>query len=166
MYRTIEDFKGDWAYEGKTTAKIIGNLTDKSLNQRITAEHRTLGFLAWHIVESLGMAAEAGLPFEAPADCTGQPPASAAVIKSCYKKYSIGMMASIEKNWKDANLLEEVPMYGMIWTRGTALFAMVKHQAHHRGQMTVLMRQAGLIVPGAYGPAKEEWAAAGMEAQP
>ena len=30
--------------------------------------------------------------------------------------------------------------------------------------MTVLMRQAGLTVPGVYGPAKEEWATAGMEA--
>ena len=30
--------------------------------------------------------------------------------------------------------------------------------------MTVLMRQAGLTVPGVYGPAKEEWAVAGMEA--
>jgi uncharacterized damage-inducible protein DinB len=28
--------------------------------------------------------------------------------------------------------------------------------------MTVLMRQAGLPVPGLYGPSKEEWAAMGM----
>jgi hypothetical protein len=28
--------------------------------------------------------------------------------------------------------------------------------------MTVLMRQAGLKVPGVYGPAREEWAAYGM----
>ncbi|MBI2416475.1 MAG: hypothetical protein HYV28_00920 [Ignavibacteriales bacterium] len=31
--------------------------------------------------------------------------------------------------------------------------------------MTVLMRQAGLKVPGAYGPSREEWAAYGMPAQ-
>jgi hypothetical protein len=28
----------------------------------------------------------------------------------------------------------------------------------------VLMRQAGLSVPGVYGPAREEWAAMGMPA--
>jgi uncharacterized damage-inducible protein DinB len=28
--------------------------------------------------------------------------------------------------------------------------------------MTVLMRQAGLVVPGVYGPAREEWAAMNM----
>jgi uncharacterized damage-inducible protein DinB len=30
--------------------------------------------------------------------------------------------------------------------------------------MTVLMRQAGLRVPGIYGPAKEEWEEHGMPA--
>lgn len=30
--------------------------------------------------------------------------------------------------------------------------------------MTVLMRQAGLTVPGIYGLSKEEWANLGMEA--
>lgn len=30
--------------------------------------------------------------------------------------------------------------------------------------MTVLMRQAGLPVPGIYGPAKEEWTTFGLEA--
>ena len=36
------------------------------------------------------------------------------------------------------------------------------HQIHHRGQMTVLMRQAGLEVPGVYGPSRPEWAHYGM----
>jgi uncharacterized damage-inducible protein DinB len=30
--------------------------------------------------------------------------------------------------------------------------------------MTVLMRQAGLAVPGMYGPAREDWAKYGMAA--
>jgi uncharacterized damage-inducible protein DinB len=48
-------------------------------------------------------------------------------------------------------------MYGQTWKRRDVLMALVMHQAHHRGQMTVLMRQAGLLVPGIYGPAREEW---------
>ena len=43
------------------------------------------------------------------------------------------------------------------WTKGQALSVLLVHQIHHRGQMTVLMRQAGLKVPGIYGPALEEW---------
>ena len=35
------------------------------------------------------------------------------------------------------------------------------HQIDHRGQMTVLMRQAGLNVPGVYGPSLEGWTSVG-----
>jgi uncharacterized damage-inducible protein DinB len=166
MYRTIEDFKKDWAYESEMTVKIFSKLTDESLGRRVTAEGRTLGFLGWHIVVSLGMATEAGLPFKVPEEYGGQPPAGAAALRDTYEKFSAELPASIAANWMDGNLLEEVQMYGMTWTRGYALLALVKHQTHHRGQMTVLMRQAGLVIPGAYGPAKEEWAAMGMEPLP
>jgi uncharacterized damage-inducible protein DinB len=41
---------------------------------------------------------------------------------------------------------------------------LISHQIHHRGQMTVLMRQAGLAVPSIYGPVKEGWAQYGVAA--
>jgi uncharacterized damage-inducible protein DinB len=166
MYRTIEDFKKDWDYESEVTTKMLGALTDASLDQRVTSDGRTLGFMAWHIVICLGMATEAGLPSFQAADPHSSQPPSGAAIADAYKKSAAELAASVQRHWQDANLLEEVQMYGETWTRGYALSAMVKHQTHHRGQMTVLMRQAGLAVPGAYGPSKEEWAAMGMEAQP
>jgi uncharacterized damage-inducible protein DinB len=165
MYRTIDDFRRDWAYESEMTAKIFGNITDESMGTNVIQGGRSLGFLGWHIVVCLGMATEAGLPFQVPPEYN-QPPAGAGVMKEAYEKYAAALIAAVEANWKDHDLLEEVQMYGSTWTRGYALFAMVKHQTHHRGQMTVLMRQAGLTVPGAYGPAREEWAAMGMEALP
>jgi uncharacterized damage-inducible protein DinB len=64
--------------------------------------------------------------------------------------------------WTDATLEVEDDMYGERWPRGLTLQALIVHQAHHRGQMTVLMRQAGLRVPGVYGPSREEWTAYGM----
>jgi uncharacterized damage-inducible protein DinB len=166
MYRTINDFSADWKYESEMTGKIFDKLTNGSLGQRVDPGGRTLGYLAWHIIVSLGMATEAGLPFKAPDDSSGTQPSDSATIKSVYEKSTRELITAVSQNWKDANLLEKVQMYGMTWTRGYALLAMVKHQTHHRAQMTVLMRQAGLIVPGAYGPAREEWAAMGMEAQP
>ena len=54
-------------------------------------------------------------------------------------------------------------MYGEIWKRGHSLQVLLVHQTHHRGQMTVLMRQAGLPVPSIYGPVKEGWSAYGVE---
>jgi hypothetical protein len=52
-------------------------------------------------------------------------------------------------------------MYGEEWAKGFVLQCLILHQAHHRGQMEVLMRQAGLKVTGIYGPAEEEWSANG-----
>ena len=34
---------------------------------------------------------------------------------------------------------------------------LIKHIVHHRGQVTVLMRQAGIKPFGVYGPPKEDW---------
>ena len=54
-------------------------------------------------------------------------------------------------------------MYGETWINGDTLSALVDHQIHHRGQITVLMRQAGLKVPGIYGPSREDWNKIGMK---
>ena len=70
----------------------------------------------------------------------------------------------LPKHWTDENLTDGILMYGETWTKGFALTCFLMHGAHHRGQMTVLMRQAGLKVHGVYGPAKEEWAEQGMPA--
>ena len=74
---------------------------------------------------------------------------------------------AIAAQWTDAGLAEEVPMYGgEMWKRSQVLNALVKHEVHHRAQMTVLMRQASLLVPGIYGPAAEEWEAMGLPPHP
>ena len=55
----------------------------------------------------------------------------------------------------DEQLLEEVPAFGGAMPRGKLLRLAIDHQTHHRGQMTVLLRQAGLSVPPVMGPTKE-----------
>jgi uncharacterized damage-inducible protein DinB len=85
-------------------------------------------------------------------------PASAADIASVYKRTSQALLDAIQSSWKDENLLIMSDMYGDQWPNGLMLDILVKHEIHHRGQMTVLMRQAGLRVPDLYGPTKEQWA--------
>jgi uncharacterized damage-inducible protein DinB len=65
--------------------------------------------------------------------------------------------------WTDVDLDTVDDMFGERWTRRFTLLVLINHQIHHRGQMTVLMRQAGLRVPGMYGPAMEDWAQWNME---
>lgn len=164
MFRRIEDFQKAWSYEVEMTGKVLNNLKDESLGQQVTAEGRSLGFLGWHITQTLGeMLGLVGLKVDAPGfdqEC----PTSAAEIAAAYEKAAASVTEEITANWNDDTLLQTDEMYGETWARGLTLFYLIAHQAHHRGQMTVLMRQAGLSVPGVYGPAKEEWAAMGAPA--
>ncbi|MGH7491730.1 MAG: DinB family protein [bacterium] len=163
MLRRGEDFQKVWGEEAEMTLKIFRKLTDGALAQKATPEGRSLGKLAWHLVASLNMISEAGLPIDAPTDDIPVP-AKVQDIISAYEKGVASVRAQVGKHWSDAALPEEVPMYGEQWAKGFVLWTMILHQTHHRAQMTVLMRQAGLEVPGAYGPAREEWAAMNMPA--
>lgn len=163
MYRKISDFVNDWAYETEMTLKIFNALSDESLNQNFHNEHRTLGRLAWHITQSLTqMMHSAGLPLEE----LGEMPENLTVARlaETFAKDAEAVKETVVANWNEANLSDRIPMYGEEWAKGFTLSILIRHQTHHRGQMTILMRQAGLTVAGVYGPAKEEWAAMGIPA--
>jgi len=165
MFRTVQDFLGSWAYENEATVKVFDQLTDESLNQRVTPEGRSLGRLAWHMVQTLPeMCGRTGLEVVGPRE-EDPVPSSARKLRDRFKEAADSIAAQVSTRWTDADLEVEDDMYGQTWSRGRTLTALVNHQIHHRGQMTVLMRQAGLKVPGVYGPAKEEWSAYGMPPQ-
>ena len=162
MFRRVADFQKAWEHERESTLKVLGALTDASLAQAVTKDDRTLGRLAWHLATTLGeMMERTGLKVVGPAH-DAPAPASAAAIVSAYGTASKAVADGVAA-WSDPTLEVEDDMYGQRWARGLTLQALITHQAHHRGQMTVLMRQAGLKVPGVYGPAREEWTAYGME---
>jgi len=166
MLRKIEDFQKDWKYEAEMTGKVLRSLTDESLGQKMYADGRDLGFLGWHLTQTLGeMLGLVGLKIDAPAHTLPRPD-SAAEIADAYDKAAASVSEQLAATWTDDTLFQEDEMYGDTWQRGLTLFYLITHQAHHRGQMTVLMRQAGVVVPGIYGPAKEEWAAFGAPAMP
>jgi uncharacterized damage-inducible protein DinB len=164
MFRKVEDFVREWQYEMDGTLKVFRALTDQSLGGRVTPDGRSIGRLAWHLTQSLPeMMNRTGLTVTGPGE-DAPVPASAAAIATAYETSAGALLEQIKSQWQDDTLLELRDMYGEQWPNGVTLSALVKHQAHHRGQMTVLMRQAGLQVPGIYGPAREEWAQWGMPA--
>ncbi len=164
MFRQVEDFATAWGTEYEGTLKIMRALTDASLGQRVDAQGRTLGRLAWHVTQTVPeMMNRTGLSLEGP-DEHAPVPASAAEIVTAYETAGKALLEQVRR-WDDATLLQTRDMYGEQWPNGLTLEILLRHQTHHRGQMTVLMRQAGLKVPGVYGPAREEWAAYGMPAQ-
>ncbi|TKH45990.1 hypothetical protein C1I60_06035 [Paenibacillus terrae] len=64
--------------------------------------------------------------------------------------------------WKDGTLFESVVINKEAWLNGSSLRYSIMHQSHHRGQLTVLMRQAGLQLPNVYGPTYETWIEEGV----
>ena len=165
MFRKVQDFLDDWGYESSSTAKMIGSLTDESLNQKVTDDGRSLGFIAWHMAVTIPeMMNRTGLSVQGPGEGS-EPPKTAAEIKEAYEKAAASLAEEVKK-WDESTLEKTDDMYGEEWKKGQSLYYLLTHQAHHRGQMTVLMRQAGLSVPGVYGPSKEEWANYGMEPHP
>jgi len=165
MYRTIDDFITEWKSESETTAKVLDNLTDASLPQKVYPEGRTLGFIAWHIVTTLSeMGNKAGLGVAGPAEDAPEP-TSAPEIAAAYRSAAASLAERVKAVWTDKECLDEINLYGEPWKKGYVLAILIRHEVHHRGQMTVLMRQAGLKVPGVCGPSREEWKQYGMPEQ-
>ena len=167
MFRRLDDFRRAWTAEAGHTVAVLQAIPDPALDVAIAEGHRDLRRLAWHLVESvIEMPVRMGLAMPG-ADLVkggfiGPPPADMAGIIETYQAASEGLLKGIGA-WSDADLERDDEMYGETWKRGHSLFVLVAHQAHHRGQMTVLMRQAGLTVPSIYGPVMEGWASYGVE---
>ena len=155
MYRTIEDFKADWTHNAAGTMNVIQAISDEKMDQAIVEGHSSLGWLAWHLATApmfFGNAL-AGLNLNVQVDPQAQP-ATVAEIAKVYEEVSNELLAKVSQ-LDDADLLAEVKGINGPTPRGFILRAMIDHQTHHRGQMTVLLRQAGLRVPPVMGPTQE-----------
>ena len=163
MFLSVSTFLQAWEKEAESTQRILDALTDDFLNQLVAAQDRTLGRIAWHLVTTIPeMMARTGLILESINE-DAPLPNTAEVILHNYREVSNSLVTAIRNQWNDQTLLEKRDMYGETWTNGYTLSALIDHQIHHRGQITVLMRQAGLKVPRIYGPSREDWNQIGME---
>lgn len=164
MFQTLDHFLATWEFEANATQKLLNTLTDESLKQEITTENWTLGRIAWHTVTAIRVITlNTSLAFEAPAK-DYPVPASAQFIADSYLQASTAFIQALKTQWNDSIMGENIEFLGQQIPNGSLLMFLLQHQSHHRGQMIVLMRQAGLDVPGIYGPSKEEWAKYGMDA--
>ena len=164
MFQTLDHFLSSWEFEAGATQKLLNNLTDESLKQEIAPQNWTLGRIAWHTVTAIHIiSSNTNLAFEAPTK-DFPVPTSAQFIADSYNQASNAFVQALKTQWTDLTMKECIEFIGQQMPNGSLLMFLIQHQTHHRGQMTVLMRQAGLTVPGIYGPSKEEWANFGMEA--
>lgn len=163
MFRTIEDFVTEYSNEAKATQRVLDALTDASLSQQIAPDFRSLGQIGWHIATTIHeMISRTGVTFDAP-EGEEHAPASAKIIADTYRSSAAASIEAIQSQWTDAKLSESSDMYGEQWLNGLTLRIFISHEIHHRGEMIVLMRQAGLRVPDIYGPTREDWVERGMQ---
>jgi len=165
MYLKINDFVNEWNEESESTLKIFSEIPDSVKSVKDNENIRSLERLAWHITQTITeMPKSCGITQEDPLENTDIPTSFSKII-TLYKKHSQKLAEALEQKWTDADLTRNVKIYGQEWEGRKILSIMIKHQIHHRAQMTILMRLLDIKVPGLYGPAKEEWSQYGMEAQ-
>lgn len=163
MYNSVAEAVGEWRYEARLTQMVMDALTDQSLAQQIPMEGRTLGQLAWHMVTyATTFLAHFGLQLEQ-LDEKSQVPSTAQEIARRWSEVNESAARAMEEQLTVESLRRVQNTFGREMETGAILALLLKHHAHHRGQVTVLMRMAGLVPPGLYGPTKEGWRQMGQE---
>ena len=141
-------------------------MTDASLNQQVYSEGRTLGRIAWHVTTTIpDYLADFGLKIDRVKNAENVP-ISAKEIAETFKKVSINAAKVMEEQWTVESLKQIQVAFGRKESNASILMGLIKHIVHHRGQITVLLRQAGIKPFGVYGPPKEDWIHLGVENPP
>lgn len=147
-----------WDHENASTIKVLKAIPNAHITLKPHPRGWKLRDLAWHLVTSerwfctgpLGITAPG--PDPAPKD---RPPNSGAAMAAA-REASHAALASAVREKGAAWLDQEVDMYGTRMSREEVLRLMLRHEAHHRGQLSVFLRLAGAKVPGVYGPSADE----------
>ena len=156
MFSDIKAFLAIYGGESATTSKVLGVLTDESLSREKAPEHNTLGDIAWHLATApYYMLSQVGFNFD-PAQAAKPEQPTAAAIKALYDKTSAEVKAQASGKTPEEIARIYHVFNVMDWSMGTMLTVLLNHEIHHRGQLSVLMRQAELVVPSIYGPTKEQ----------
>jgi uncharacterized damage-inducible protein DinB len=157
MLRELEE-------EARTTRRVLERVPDNRLGWRPHEKSRTLGQLALHIAMVPGSVAEfVASPSPAQAPQFGPDPSPTcssdlmpALDQSIAKaKKVLGGMddATLMATWRMMHGERElfaVPRAAMLRS------IMLNHWYHHRGQLTVYLRELGVPLPSVYGPTADE----------
>ena len=149
--------------EAQTTRRVLERVPEASLGWKPHAKSMTLGQLALHVATTPGGVAEiASKPsldepptFEQPAARTAAELLPALDESIAKAKALVGAMddAAMMETWtlkSDGRVLMAVPRAALLRT------VMLNHWYHHRGQLSVYLRQLNVPVPSIYGPSADE----------
>jgi uncharacterized damage-inducible protein DinB len=157
-----ETFRRIWDREFRTTVTVFRSFPADQLDVKPHERSRTVRDLAWQcviderVIETILSKTEHDLRNVPPAP----PPPEA--MEEIVTAYEIAHSDAVEK----LNQLPEAEFDRTVtsilargeWKmpRPEALWANVMDQVHHRGQLTIYLRQAGGKVPSIYGPSGDQ----------
>jgi uncharacterized damage-inducible protein DinB len=150
-------------HEAQTTRRVLERVPEDRLTWRPHPKARTLGELALHVATVPGGVAEfvsQPSPVQAPQFVDPSPRSASELVPALDE--SVGKARQILGDMDDAALLETwrimrgdlelvaMPRLGFVRS------IMLNHWYHHRGQLSVYLRELGVAVPSIYGPSADE----------
>jgi uncharacterized damage-inducible protein DinB len=159
---TVEELVQELEQEAQTTRRVLERVPEDRLNWRPHAKSLTLGQLAMHVATIPGALTEVSTrPFDVHTEIPRPTAASTDELLDTLAR-SVANAKALLRSMGDAALASP-------WTlvdgdrevasvpRGAFLrFTMLNHWYHHRGQLTVYLRQVGATVPAIYGDSADE----------
>ena len=149
--------------EAQTTRRVLERVPDNQLAWRPHEKARTLGELALHVAMVPGGVAQlvaSPSPAQAPQFTDPSPKSAADLIPALDEsiakvKAALGGMddAALMATWRlmqGERELVAAPRVAMLRS------VMLNHWYHHRGQLTVYLRELGVPIPAIYGPSADE----------
>jgi uncharacterized damage-inducible protein DinB len=159
----IEGLLQELELEAQTTRRVLERVPEDQLAWRPHEKARTLGQLALHIAMVPGGVAQLAAspsPAQAPQFVDPSPKSASELIPALDEsiakaKQVLGGMAdsTLMETWRlnqgDREVLA-VPRVALLRS------IMLNHWYHHRGQLTVYLRELDVPIPSIYGPSADE----------
>lgn len=156
-------FTKAWGEEHTRTMAVLNSLPEGAYDFRPDEQNRSLGEMAWHMAEVEGYnsyALEQGV-FD-PGNATLPELKRPTVVHELAPSYqevhdlALGRVLKLEESqWVDP--IDASPVGEGSVSPANLLWDWLFHSVHHRGQLMLLVRQAGGVVPSTYGANREQF---------
>jgi uncharacterized damage-inducible protein DinB len=155
----VETFFTVWEREAGKTIQVLKTLPAGQYDFRPDASGRSLGELAWHLAEldayvsfevaSGAFTTDAKPPnIQRPTTIEALAPGYERIHKEARERLSSLTASDLDKKMQFFGATQTVS--ALLWD------VMLLHLVHHRGQLSLLIRLAGGVVPPLFGPTREQ----------
>ena len=160
---TLDELLQELDQEAQTTRRVLERVPEDQLAWKPHDKSMSLGELAMHVATLPGAIAELSTrpEFDVQTQIPRPSATSRAELLSAFDR-SVAQAKAVLRRMDDAALATPWRMVKgsqEIWAiprRALLRTVMLNHWYHHRGQLTVYLRQTGALVPAVYGASADE----------